>query len=84
MLKSITTLLLGLFFLSVSYSQSNRIYGSFESNAVYYQKNEEEKEESPTTLIDALQGADMKEGGKKKTKVNRKKNKFNHTKKAKK
>ena len=48
------------------------------------EENEEEKEESPTTLIDALQGADMKEGGKKKTKVNRKKNKFNHTKKAKK
>ena len=48
------------------------------------EENEEEKEESPTTLIDALQGADMKEGGKKKTKVNRRKNKFNHTKKAKK
>ena len=42
MLKSITTLLLGLLFLSISYSQSNRIYGSFESNAVYYQENEEE------------------------------------------
>ena len=42
MLKSITTLLLGLLFLSISYSQSNRIYGSFESNAVYYHENEEE------------------------------------------
>ena len=46
MLKSITTLLLGLLFLSISYSQSNRIYGSFESNAVYYQENEEEDYEN--------------------------------------
>ena len=42
MLKSITITLTALFFLSLSYSQSNRIYGSFESNAVYYQENEEE------------------------------------------
>ena len=42
MLKSVTTLLITLFFLSFNYSQSNRIYGSFESNAIYYQENEEE------------------------------------------
>ena len=42
MLKSITIFLIALFFLSFSYSQSSKIYGSFESNAVYYQENEEE------------------------------------------
>ena len=46
MLKSITITLTALFFLSFSYSQSNRIYGSFESNAVYYQENEEESYEN--------------------------------------
>ena len=39
--KSITTILIALFFLSFTYSQSNRVYGSFESNAIYYQQNEE-------------------------------------------
>ena len=46
MLKSVTITLTALFFLSLSYSQSNRIYGSFESNAVYYQENEEEDYEN--------------------------------------
>ena len=46
MLKSVTITLTALFFLSLSYSQSNRIYGSFESNAVYYQENEEENYEN--------------------------------------
>ncbi len=48
------------------------------------EEKEEEEEEEPTTLVDVLKGENMKEGGKKKTKVNRKKNKFNRTKKAKK
>ena len=46
MLKSLTITLTALFFLSLGYSQSNRIYGSFESNAVYYQQNEEESYEN--------------------------------------
>ena len=46
MLKSIKIFLITLFFLSFSYSQSNKIYGSFESNAVYYQENEEEDYEN--------------------------------------
>ena len=46
MLKSVTTVLITLFFLSFSYSQSSKIYGSFESNAVYYQENEEENYEN--------------------------------------
>ena len=46
MLNSVTITLTALFFLSLSYSQSNRIYGSFESNAVYYQENEEEDYEN--------------------------------------
>ena len=46
MLKSVTINLTALFFLSLSYSQSNQIYGSFESNAVYYQENEEEDYEN--------------------------------------
>ena len=46
MLKSVTITLTALFFLSLSYSQSNRIYGSFESNGVYYQENEEEDYEN--------------------------------------
>ncbi len=48
------------------------------------EEEKEEKKEEPTSLIDALKGENMKEGGKKKTKINRKKNKFNRTKKAKK
>ena len=44
MLKSITTVLITLFFLSFNYSPSSKIFGSFESNAVYYQENEEETE----------------------------------------
>ena len=46
MLKSVTTVLITLFFLSFNYSQSSKIYGSFESNAVYYQENEEENYEN--------------------------------------
>ena len=46
MLKSIIIFLINLFFLSISYSQSNKIYGSFESNAIYYQENEEEDYEN--------------------------------------
>ena len=46
MLKSLTITLTALFFLSLSHSQSNQIYGSFESNAVYYQQNEEESYEN--------------------------------------
>ena len=46
MLKSVTTVLITLFFLSFNYSQSSKIYGSFESNAVYYQENEEKNYEN--------------------------------------
>ena len=46
MLKSIIIFVINLFFLSISYSQSNKIYGSFESNAIYYQENEEEDYEN--------------------------------------
>ena len=46
MLKSVITVLITLFFLNFSYSQSSKIYGSFESNAVYYQENEEENYEN--------------------------------------
>ncbi len=42
MLKTVTTFVITLSILSFSYSQSNKIYGSYESNAVYYQENEEE------------------------------------------
>ena len=42
MLKSGIIFLFALFLFSFSYSQSNRIYGSYESNAVYYQENEDE------------------------------------------
>jgi hypothetical protein len=47
-------------------------------------EEEKEEEETSSNLIDVLQGSDMKEGGKRKTKINRKINKHNRTKKSKK
>ena len=43
-----------------------------------------EEEETSSNLIDVIQGSDIQEGGKKKTKTNRKMNKHNRTKKGKK
>ena len=66
------------------YDLLDRFINPLEDKDDVEEEDKEEKEETPISLVDALQGADMKEGGKKKTKINRKKNKFNRTKKAKK
>ena len=66
------------------YNLLDRLINPLEEKVDEEEEEKEEKEEEPTTLIDALKGENMKEGGKKKTKINRKKNNFNRTKKAKK
>ena len=66
------------------YNLLDRLINPLEDKDDEEEEEKEEKEEEPTTLIDALKGENMKEGGKKKTKINRKKNNFNRTKKAKK
>ena len=70
------------------YNLLDRFINPLEDKDDDEEEEEEEKEEEPTTLVDVLKGENMKEGGKKKTKINRKKtkinrkkNKFNRTKK---
>ena len=55
------------------YNLLDRLINPLEEKVDEEEEEKEEKEEEPTTLIDALKGENMKEGGKKKTKINRKK-----------